>query len=208
LPWWVVVLWALGSSWSYQELWLPGAVAGGAVATRSCGWRGGGLCRGSSPALGPPVLGCEDGVPPQKPAWFAREKPALGTDTPSAKDLLLQRLGPAWAEHRGHVRSGAGPPSDNRSRCSAAVRRWGLVAGFLVLSQQRPHLAAVVAGEGSHKMADVVEAPQQKNGRGWEHIPCFFWRAHALPAQCAAGAKDPPPPPKKPPPKNGPAGHR
>jgi hypothetical protein len=35
---------------------------------------------------------------------------ALDTDTLSAEGLLLHRLGPAWAEHRGHVRSETGPP--------------------------------------------------------------------------------------------------
>jgi hypothetical protein len=43
-------------------------------------------------------------------SWAAREKPALDTNTLSAEDFLLHRLGPAWADHRGHVRSEAGPP--------------------------------------------------------------------------------------------------
>jgi hypothetical protein len=43
-------------------------------------------------------------------SWVAREKPALDTDMLSAEDFLLRRPGPAWAEHRGHVRSETGPP--------------------------------------------------------------------------------------------------
>jgi hypothetical protein len=46
---------------------------------------------------------------------------ALDTDTLSAEGLLLHRLGPAWAEHRGYVRSERQALLDNRSRFSTAA---------------------------------------------------------------------------------------